>query len=177
MRRHGSGIDDGSAAVCQHVFTCRDVREENAVQVNVDHLQPLLIGHLLCRSVDADACVGVAEIKAAQLTDYLIHHGVDFFLIGAVALNGNHFSSGSFRQLGSGFLCFLEIQVYDRHVCACLRETGCRALADSSCSSGDETFFPVQSHLFNNTHAFLLLKTFFKSLFLIHFVKRLALIG
>ena len=136
----------------QHVFSGCDIGQEDSVQIDVDHLAPLRISHLLCRCVDADARIVVAEIQPAKVLHDLCHHGVHLLRICAVRPDRDDLPACLFRQLCSSLFCFLNIQIYDRHICAGFRKCCRRALSDSSCRSCYKSFFPVQSHFFNNSH-------------------------
>ena len=152
MGGHGRRIDDGAAAMSQHVFSCRDIGQEDSVQVDVDHLAPLRIGHFLRRRVDTDARIVVAEIQSSQFLRNLLYHGVHLLRIRAVRADRDDLTARLFRQLCCGLFCLRNIQIHDRHVCACFCKCRCRALSNPSCRSCYKSFFPVQFHFFNNSH-------------------------
>ena len=141
-----------AAAVGQHVLAGDGVGQEHAVQVHVDDLAPLGVGHLVRGGVDADAGVGVAEVQAAQLGDDLVHHLLDVFFTGDVALQGDDLAAGGLGDLLRGRHGGLVVQVHDGDIRACLSEGGGGALADAAGGAGDEALLAVQTHAFNDSH-------------------------
>ena len=83
----------------QHISAGNGICQENAIEIYIDDAGPLLIGHFLCRDIDADSCICVTEIQSAQFCHYLVDHGLYLILFGAVTLNRDYFASGLFCDL------------------------------------------------------------------------------
>ena len=140
----------------QHIFPSCNIRKENPIQIDINYLIPLLICHFLCRSVDADSCVIMAEIKSSQLLYDMLHHCFYLFFICTVSSNGDDFPSCLFRQFPSGLPGLVNIQIHDSYISASLCERSRRTLSDSSRCSCYKPFLSIQSHFFNNSHSVLL---------------------
>ena len=168
--------------MCQHVFASRNIRQEDTVEIDVDDLQPLFIRHLLCRCIDANACVVVAEVQAAEFRDDFLDHCINLLLAGAVRLDGDDLAARLLCQLRSRLLRRLDVEINDSHICACLSKRRSRAFADAARSARNETLLARQCHFLKDTHdttSFLFsyfVKSFFKSAYIItvyqHIVKR-----
>ena len=168
--------------MCQHVFASRNIRQEDTVEIDVDDLQPLFIRHLLCRCIDANACVVVAEVQAAEFRDDFLDHCINLLLAGAVRLDGDDLAARLLCQLRSRLLRRLDVEINDSHICACLSKRRSRAFADAARSARNETLLARQCHFLKDTHdttPFLFsyfVKSFFKSAYIItvyqHIVKR-----
>ena len=156
----------------KHILSGDGICQEYTVQIYVYHLIPLLKCHLLCRSVDADPCVCVAEVQSSELLNHLVHHRLNIALYGAVALDRDNLASGRLCDLLRSLLGFLDIEIYYRHIGSRLGKAGCGTLSDASRTAGHETFPAVQPHALNNPHIHI---SFHFSLFILafHFVKPL----
>ena len=136
----------------QHVLSGFNIRQEHAVQVDVDDLHPLLISHFFRRSVDADTCVVVAEIQAAEFIHNLLHHRFDLCLVRAVALDCDHLPSCRVSKLLSCFHSLIIVKIHDRHIRAGFRKACRRALADTSGRARYEALLPIKPHALNDSH-------------------------
>ena len=150
--RHGSRVDDAAAAVGKHVPACDGISQEDTVEVYIDVLLPLGVGHLVSCFVDADTGVGVAEVQTAKLRYDCVHHGLYISFVGHVALEGDDLPAGGFSDLFSCFLSCFQIHVHDSDISACFRESQCGALANASRSSGNKALLAGEAHLFQNSH-------------------------
>ena len=106
----------------QHIFPGRNIREEDSVQVDVNHLAPLLVGHFFRRGIDADTRIIMAEIQPAQLAYHLFHHFIHLLFIGAVGLNGNDFPACLIRQFFRCLFRFFKINIHNRKSSAPLHD-------------------------------------------------------
>ena len=139
--------------MCQHILSCRNIRQKNSVQVHIDDLQPLLIGHFLSRNIDTDTRIVVTEIKSAELFYDLRYHRINLLRHRAVRLDRNYLTPGLISQLLRGLYRLCIVQIHDRHIRASLRKRRSRTLPDAACTACHKTFFPVQTHFFNNSHS------------------------
>ena len=135
----------------QHVFSCDRVGQEYAVEVYVDDFLPLGISHFISRSVDADSCVGVAEIESAKLRDYLVDHCLNVSLVRNVALYCNDLPACCLCNFLRGLLSFVNVKIDNGNVRSCFGKSRSSTLSDSSCSAGNETFFTVEAHFLNDS--------------------------
>ena len=90
----------------KHVLSGDGVGEKYAVQVDVNHLEPLGIGHFVGGSVDADSGVSVAEVESSELGHNFINHSLNLCFVGNVALDREDFAAGCSSNLLSSLLSF-----------------------------------------------------------------------
>lgn len=126
--------------------------QEYGIDVDIHILEPLRIGHFVCRRIDADARVGMAEIQPAQLFNDLIHHALNILFLGYIAFDSDYFAAGRFGDFLCRFNRRFIIQVNDGYIRARLCKARCGAFADAPRAAGDKAFFAVQPHSFNDTH-------------------------
>ena len=136
----------------QHVLAGDGVGEEHGIDVHIHVLQPLLVGHLVRRGVDADARIGVAEVQSAQLLDDLVHHALHVRLVGHVALDGDDLASGGLGDFRSRLDRRFIVEIHDGNVRAGLRKARRGAPADAPGAASDKALLAVQSHALNDSH-------------------------
>lgn len=147
--RHAAGEDDARAPVAARLLLALEhlgggLRgPEGAVEVDVEHLPPLVLVVVDGGDVRRDARVGHADVElpAAQLAGNLLHRGRDVVLgfhVAAVGLDGRAVGRlGDLRGDGVG-LAAVRARVGDGHLGACFCETLGHFQADSAASAGDD---------------------------------------
>ena len=115
--------------------------EEHAVEVDVQHQIPLIVGHLVEHGIPGDAGVVDQNVHPAEGGDSGVHGGLDLLVLGHVALADQNVAA----DLGSGLLSQSLVVVEDGHAGGTLLDVALdNGGADALAAAGDDGVLAVQ---------------------------------
>ena len=136
--RGGGDADDAPPALAEHPLRSQLEHRETAVQVDVDHLVPVLLREHGHHAIDADARAMHEYVKMVVLLVKGVEEGFNCAVITYVALDCKQFSlvfRQAFNESGGGLTvgCVKGIDT-----CAGLKESLCDGGADAACAARDD---------------------------------------